>query len=367
MKEDVYNFLFYKIPRSYVKLSLWFFFRKWQVHGQNNIPKNAAIIFAVNHQNAFQDAILVACSTSDEPWFLTRAGVFKSKIARAIFRAFHMMPVYRFRDGVKGLRNNDATIRQCVELLKDRKSILIFGEGDQDMRYRLRSLQKGFARIAMAVQQESDWKTPLYIVPVGVQYDHYYNFRSRVLLNYGKAIPIDASYQSLPEREFYETLLDKTRKGLIPLMLHIEHEEYQAIETYLRQNRIKDDLVEQLLHDQKIIEEWNANPKRINIPKSKNYFLLAITFPFHLYVWINNILPYALIKWILKKYVTPEFQGSLKVGLGMVIVPLFYILQSSVINNIFSDWRITLTYLFTLPFLSIWSVDIFKTTTGRLL
>ena len=367
MIQNLYNFLFYKIPRSYVALSLRLFFRKWQVHGEENIPKDAAIIFVVNHQNAFQDAILVACSTSDEPWFLTRAGVFKSKIARAIFRAFHMMPVYRFRDGVKGLRNNDATIRQCVDLLKDRKSILIFGEGDQDMRYRLRSLQKGFARIALMVQQESDWKTPLYIVPVGVQYDHYYNFRSRVLLNYGKAIPIDATYQSLPEREFYDTLLAKTREELIPLMLHIEHEGYKEIETYLRKNRIKDDLMDQLRHDQKVIAEWDSNPKRINTPKSKNYFLLAITLPLHLYVWINNILPYALIKWILKKYVTLEFQGSLKVGLGMVIAPLFYLLQSSVVQIVFSDWRIAIAYLITLPFLSIWSVDIFKTTTGRLL
>lgn len=367
MIESLYNFLFYKITRVYVRLSLKLFFRNWQVQGEEDIPKDAAIIFVVNHQNAFQDAILIACSTTHEPWFLTRAGVFKSKIARAIFRAFHMMPVYRFRDGVKGLRNNDAIIRQCVDLLKDRKSILIFGEGDQSMRYKLRPFQKGFARIALMVQQESNWKTPLYIVPVGIQYDHYYNFRSRVLLNYGKAIPIDATYQSLPEREFYDTLLTKTREELIPLMLHIEHEEYEAIETYLRQNRIKDDLIDQLQHDQKIIAEWSVNPKRVITPKPKNYFLLAITLPLHLYVWINNILPYILIKWILNKYVTLEFRGSLKVGLGMVIAPLFYLLQSSAMHYIFEDWRITLAYLVTLPFLSVLSVDLFKSATGRLL
>lgn len=365
MIRNLLNILFYRVPRSYVNLSLWFFFRKWQVHGAQHIPKNAAIIFVVNHQNAFQDAILVACSTSHEPWFLTRAGVFNNKFTRAIFHAFHMMPVYRFRDGVKGLRNNDATIRQCVNLLKERKSILVFGEGDQSMRYRLRTMQKGFARIALAVQQENDWKLPLYVVPVGVQYDHYYNFRSRVLINYGEAIPVDASYQSLPEREFYERLLEETKKGLLPLMVHIEHEQYRAIEEHLRQHRNKQDLVEQLKHDQAVVANWKGDVK----PEKKkiNYLSLIAGFPLYLYTGLNNFLPYLLITWVLNKYVTLEFRGSLKVGLAMVIVPLFYMLQGVGIQLIFSDWRITLTYLFTLPFISILSVDLFKSATGKLL
>src|SRR5687768_338265 len=99
----MFSRLFFIVMRRYVHTVLWFFFKKWQVHGEENIPKDAGVIYLVNHQNAFQDAILIACSTDDEPWFLTRGGVFKNKIARAIFHSFHMVPVYRFRDGVKGL------------------------------------------------------------------------------------------------------------------------------------------------------------------------------------------------------------------------------------------------------------------------
>lgn len=343
-----------------MKTALWFFFRKWQLNGEQNIPKNAPIIFVVNHQNAFQDAILVACSTNDQPWFLTRAGVFNNKIVRAILHSFHMMPVYRFRDGVKGLRNNDITIRQCVDLLKSGKSILVFGEGDQYMHYRLRTMQKGFARIARTVQEESGWKLPFYIVPVGVQYDHYYNFRSRVLINYGDPISIDASFQALPERECYDAILDKTRKALLSLMLHIEGDNYDAIEKYLRSNRNHSDLVDQLKHDQAVIADWGKNPNPPTLKKSKNYFLLVLFMPLHLYVWVNNFAPYFLIDWLLKKFVTLEFRGSLKVGFGMVIIPLFYLLQSIVVQSIFSDWRITIGYLVTLPFLSVWSVDLFK-------
>ena len=346
--------------RLYVKTTLWFFFRKWQVHGEQNIPKNAAIIFVENHQNAFQDAILIACSTVHEPWFLTRAGVFNNKFVRVILHSFHMMPVYRFRDGVKGLRNNDVTIRQCADLLKNRKSILVFGEGDQSMRYQLRTMQKGFARIALTVQQENDWKLPLYIVPIGIQYDHYYNFRSRVLINYGEAIPVDAAYQSLPEREFYEAILGKTRKGLLPLMVHIENEHYEAIEKHLHYNRTQKDLVEQLKHDQAVVAGWNTNPHKDAPQKSKNYFSLLLALPLHVYTGVNNFVPYFLIQWLLKKFVTVEFKGSLKVGFGMVIVPFFYLMQSIVVQTTFSDWRLTLVYLFTLPFLSVWSVDLYR-------
>lgn len=352
--------------RLYTKTALAFFFRKWQINNAASIPKNASLIFVANHQNAFQDAILIACSTNHGYWFLTRAGVFNNKIVRFFLNQFHMMPVYRFRDGVKGLRNNDATIQQSIDLLKERKSILLFGEGDQSMQYRLRVMQKGFARIALAAQEENDWKLPLYIVPVGVQYDHFYNFRSRVLINYGEAIPVDASMKGLPEREFYDTLLKKTREGLLPLMLNIESNNYQEIENYLRANRNKRDLLEQLKHDQQVADTW-PSAKGSEPKKSVNYAMLILGLPLHLYVWINNFAPYLLIKGLLDKYVTREFRGSLKVGFAMVIVPLFYLIQSVVVQLIFSDWRITLVYVITLPFLSIWSVDLFKSARGTLL
>jgi hypothetical protein len=278
---------------------------------------------------------------------------------RAILHSFHMMPVYRFRDGVKGLRNNDVTMRQCAELLNQRKAILLFGEGDQRMHYQLRPLQKGFARIARMVQEENNWKLPLYIVPVGVQYDHYYSFRSRVLVNYGEAIPVDESLKHLPEREFYDTLLDKTRKGLLPLMLHVENENYEVVEKYLQSDKNESDLVQQLKYDQKIIADWSLSPKK-PLKKKQNYFLLIASLPLQVYAWLNNFAPYFLVSWLLKKYVNLEFKGSLKVGFGMVIVPLFYLLQGLVIQSIFSDWKITIAYLITLPFLSVWSVDLFK-------
>jgi 1-acyl-sn-glycerol-3-phosphate acyltransferase len=351
--------IYYRVMRTYVQLTLSFFFRKWQVAGKDRIPKNAPIIFVVNHQNAFLDAILVETSSRTETWFLTRAGVFGNKIVAWLLSLFHMIPVYRFRDGVKGLRNNDIVFQTCVRLLSERQTILIFGEGDQNMHYHLRVMQKGFARIAWALQQQHNWQLPLYIVPVGVQYDHYFNFRSRVLVNYGMPIPINAAYQTLPEREFLDTVVDIVKTNLKSLMLHIDHEQYDDIERAIKSDRSKKDLVEQLTHDQKIVAGW-PDSYRKPVPVSRNYALLALTLPLHVYAWINNFIPYLIIHALLDKFVTRGFRGSLKVGFGMVIVPIFYLAQTSVLQVVLHDWRISLAYLITLPFLSVWSVDIWN-------
>lgn len=356
----VEDILFYRPVRQYVRVVLHFLFKKFQVHGTENIPKDAAVIYVVNHQNAFLDAVLIACATNHEPWFLTRAGVFGNAIVKTFLRWCHMMPVYRFRDGWKSLRNNDVTIRQCVDLLSARKSILVFVEGDQSLKWQLRNLQKGFARIALAAQQENNWKLPLYLLPVGVQYDEYYSFRSRVLLKYGAPIPVDASYQALPEREFLDALIEKVKIHLKPLMLHIENDQYAEIEAYLKQHRDKNDLLEQLKTDQAIVANWKERPLQVTAKKSPNYFLLIAGLPLYVYTLFNNILPFSLTSWLLKKYVTPEFKGSLKLAFGMLIVPIFYLIQSVIVQLLFSEWRFTVGYALTLPFISIWSVDLFK-------
>jgi hypothetical protein len=125
-------------------------------------------------------------------------------------------------------------------------------------------------------------------------------------------------------------------------------------------------LVEQLAEDQHVVNTWEEFSKADFKTLPVNSISLILAFPLHVYVWTNNVIPRLLIHWLLNKYVTPEFRGSLKLGFGMVIVPLFYLLQSVGVQLIFSDWRVTLSYVVTLPFLSVWSVDLFKSATRKL-
>src|SRR6186997_2189494 len=68
--------LFYRTVKHICTFSLKFYFRKWQVSGLENLPAGP-VIFVPNHRNAFLDAVIVACSSEKNPWFMTRAQSFE--------------------------------------------------------------------------------------------------------------------------------------------------------------------------------------------------------------------------------------------------------------------------------------------------
>ena len=61
------------------------------------------------------------------------------------FRGLKMIPVFRFRDGLANVKKNAGAFEQTRALLKSKKSILIFPEGNHQASYYLRPLQKGIA------------------------------------------------------------------------------------------------------------------------------------------------------------------------------------------------------------------------------
>ena len=346
MKEFIYRSL-----KIYCQMVLWFYFKKWQIRNVTPVP-NGPVIFVANHQNAFLDAVILGCSSYRNPWFLTRANVFQKDLVKKIFNIFKMTPVYRFRDGFGTLRKNDEVIENCVQLLSKGESILIFGEGNHDEHWRLRSLQKGFARIAIAAEEKNDWLLGVKIVPVGIQYDDHKKFRSRVLISFGEAISVSEVLQSnLNAPEKFEILLDKTSQAIKPLILHIEQPDYEKKCDYFLQHRIiKKDLVEQLKSDQNIV--LNTPPLSDTELGSKKIIRSSAPWwnPIFIYESLNHLFPRTIIQWIIKtKVKDPQFIGSLKFVLGMVLVPLFYLLQTGVCLVISGSWVVSCLYLVSLP------------------
>lgn len=341
--------IIYHSLKQYCKTALKFYFSKWQVQELVPIPKGP-VIFVSNHQNAFLDAVLISCSSSREPWFLTRANVFSSKLVKKILTVLQMSPVYRFRDGFSTLRKNDEVIDNCVELLSKQNSILIFGEGNHNGQWYLRPLQKGFARIAIAAEERNDWKLGVTIVPVGVQYESHTDFRSRVLVSFGKPISVKENVSSeLSIQENIERLLDKTSEGIKPLILHIDPDHYESrLNFWLSHRQVKKDLVEQLKADQELVKgnstvDFNQHKKETK--KSPAWWN-----PIRIYGSINHFPPRFILHWILtNKVKDPQFIGSLKYAIGMVLVPLFYFIQTGLCFAISQSWPITLAYFLSLP------------------
>ncbi len=331
-------------------MALRFYYRTWQVQHHAPVP-DGPLLFVANHPNAFLDGVLVSCSTSQNPWFLARGDVFQKAWAKKILGWLKLRPVFRFRDGFHTLRKNDEMIEGCVDLLSRNESILIFAEGDHSEPWSLLPLQKGFAKIALAAMKKN---IAVHIVPVALQYDSLNTAGSRVLVSVGKPISVMDSISLVTETKVQmEVLMDRTYQSLKSMMVHIEPTEYEKTVNDFLQNRIlKTDLVEQLKADQKMISAFKALPLTSpSIPKEFPHSTKQRWFnPVFIYYVLNHALPKAIIHQIIKNKVKDlQFVGSLKFMLGMILVPLCYLIQSGAVLLLSNSLAIAGAYLISLP------------------
>ena len=101
-----------------------------------------------------------------------------------------------------------------VATLQDRERLVLYPEGSHLGEHRLRSMKKGIARIAFQAEKQNDFKLGLKIVPTGVDYSHYVNFRSNLLINYGKPIEV-ARYKELYEQNEQKAMTQLMRNNFV--------------------------------------------------------------------------------------------------------------------------------------------------------
>ena len=198
-------FLTYKFGYLIVISGIRGYFRNHEYRGQNKIPKNAGVIYAVNHQNAFLDPIVIAGRTRQPTHFLTRADIFKKPFVAKILSQLYMLPIYRQRDGANTVKMNEKTFNQCYDILSNNGQLIIFPEGNHHYKKSLRSFKKGIARIALGAAEKNNYKIPLYIVPLGIDYGNHFNMNGDLLLNAGDPISIDEYYDKY-QKEPAETI-----------------------------------------------------------------------------------------------------------------------------------------------------------------
>lgn len=335
--------ILYRSLKIYCNVALRFYFKKLQIAGKENIPEGP-VIFVPNHPNAFLDAVLITCSSSKNPWYITRAGAFKTPRAEKILKSLQLLPVYRFRDGYASLKNNDKTMEDCILKLNKGESIIIFAEGNPSSKYHLLKLQKGFARIAFGTKPDKN----ITVVPVGLQYSTRSFFRSDVLVNFGA--PIKITSRPLDDRDkikVYDELIKNTESQLKKLMLHIEYDDYEKRLQHLYSNRnFKKDLVAQLQEDQQIIKQYPDTILKSKQPQKINIFNRLARYYFDL----NAIVPQLLIKYsLLPKIKDPQFMGSVKFSTGMFLVPIFILLQTFIFYFFTESLIISVLYLISIP------------------
>ncbi len=183
--------LAYRILRWFLRLVTRVFYRQVEVVGQEHIPTDRAVIFAGNHPNSLIDPVLIVTTCGRIVSFAAKDVLFKSRLLRIVLNALGAVPLARRQDHGDVTGANDKAFAAMFGILKQGRAIGIFPEGISHDDSQLATLKTGAARLALtaAAQQGS----PVCIVPCGLTFIRRKRFRSRVLVQYGPPIEIDAA------------------------------------------------------------------------------------------------------------------------------------------------------------------------------
>lgn len=371
-KPSIRYFLLFTLVKFYFRI----YYRKFTIAGKENIPANLPVIFAANHQNALMDALAILFAANRPVVFLARADIFKKAIVARLLNFLKMLPVYRIRDGIDSMGQNQQVFGQTADILQSGIPLALLPEGTHSPIKRLQQLKKGVCRIAFMTAEASDFKIDLHIIPTGIDYTSYSKAGTHLLVNYGKPVII-ADYYDLyrknPQKAIAK-LRDDLAIAIKKLMIHVEDEaNYQTIQSltgilvsgYLKDKGLADNRINRFAASQEIIEriESASSEKRIDMSQIKTelseyhshidrnklkdkllesappsylnliFSLLTsvLLFPVHVYGLITNYLPYKLPVMISAKMKDPQFRSSVNFVLSFLVFPLWYLLWFSVI------------------------------------
>ncbi|MEE4196401.1 MAG: 1-acyl-sn-glycerol-3-phosphate acyltransferase [Bacteroidales bacterium] len=396
--------IWYTLLRPYVNFVTKTYFRT-TVHNFDNIPEGDIIIYAPNHQNALMDALAILATVKTEPVFLARADIFKKKTIAKILTFLKILPIYRIRDGKENLKNNDAIFQKTIDVLKNKNGLVILPEGNHAGVRKLRTLKKGISRIVFEAEEANDFKLNIKIVPVGLDWTHYSNFRSRLFINFGKPIPVSdyyGEYKKNPPRGL-NLLRERIAEELKKYMIHIDHDEYyemynilrylylpqmiqkmgfkhskqpnnfygqkkiiRALDQFTKENPEEANSLKKLTHRYAVLlkklnfRHWVFQTKKFSTLRLLGELMVAIfLFPVYLYGGILNYLPYKIPVWATKKIKDPQFVSSFRNVVALLLFPTYYIILAIPGTQIFNPSWITLVFILTLPFTGLFAFHYF--------
>ena len=190
MKKAIQDYnVAYSALKPLVKFAFWCHYNSVTIRGRKNLPTDGGYILAPNHQQALMEPLAILCATRRPTVFLARADIFKRPVVRAILTFLKILPVYRIRDGRESLAKDAGIFEQSRDVLLDGYPLCLMAEGRHNDKHQLLPLVKGMFRIAVEAQKRMGDK-PLYIVPVGMDFEEYEQPYSNLCVNIGTPIAV---------------------------------------------------------------------------------------------------------------------------------------------------------------------------------
>lgn len=304
----LYSFL--KIP---ARISLPFYTKDVLVNRPEVLSSKGPVLLACNHPNAFLDAVILSTIFKKPIYSLARGDAFKSKKADRLLRMMNMLPIHRLSEGSDHLHDNYRTFDSCIEIFRQGGIVLIFSEGKCVNEWKLRSLKKGTARLAITAWQSG---IDLTVIPVGLNYHSFRDFGKTVHVNFGDALDRDTFPGIIADGTGIKTFNERLAESLKPLVF--ESADKKEIAQYFSR------------------EKSNFGAFRL------------LTLPGK---WFHMPLYFPLKKLSLKVLPDVDFYDSVLIGMLTILYPIYLFLIAWIVFMLAGGWYWVLTF-FLLPLLA---------------
>lgn len=386
----------YKLTKAYFRwASTGIFLRHYYRLGTENIPApGTPTLVAMNHQNAFLDALGVLLSKDDRRWhFIARADAFD---IHPLFGKFILwagvLPAFRLQyQGEEALANNDETFRLTEEGLLSGQSVLIFPEAGHQDKHWLGTFSYGYTRLAFQAAEKANFEKEIFILPAANHYSEYIGPQQSMLVNFGTPVSLQPYYElyKTKPRTAQREVNKLVRSQIEEMMLDIRDLEHYKDIDFLRNCLHEEEapLPEQLQFDQELVrslegkdltpvteyrEALEAAGLEDRVFKEAPFGFLsalrALTLVAAAPVALLALWP-SVPAWFIPKHFSDKLgdvmlQASICLAANTLLIMPFAALVTFLLVGIFVNWWLGLAYAAILPFLCIFEchyVKLYKT------
>lgn len=219
---------------EYVGACIRMSFSKMDLNGLDKIPdfEKNIVIFAPNHCAAMIDPVLLLQVRRHAPiGFGARSDIFAKPRTASILRWLRILPIARERNGLQEVAKNFATFDEAIECMDHGTPFCMFAEGTHRAERGMMPVKKGVFRVAkMALERCSK---PVYVVPVGLDYEYFFHEIGRVAVNIGEPINVgeffEAHKDNMVDAEMYRMLCETLRERDLNLIGYVMQRRHDRV------------------------------------------------------------------------------------------------------------------------------------------
>ncbi len=164
-------------------------YREVEYYAPEPVPGDAPQLTVSNHFGGFADGLVLLYVLPRRPGIVARDVIWKVPVAGSVMTWLGGIPVHKPEDR-DSPTSNDEMFSSCYDALRGGGHILIFPEGVTRDEPSIAPVKTGAARISLGAR--ANGVGGLRILPIGIHYEDKAALRSRIFVNAGRPIDLDA-------------------------------------------------------------------------------------------------------------------------------------------------------------------------------